>query len=242
VRFDLPKIFRKNSTPRARQLKKLLKKELGIPVNQIGLYEMAMRHKSAARNIYQSPETSNERLEFLGDAVLDTVVAEHLFQKYPQAEEGALTKMKSRIVSRSNLNNMAEKMGLSDIIETDLQASHSKNSIGGNALEALFGAMYIDLGYTKSRQLMLKLLADFSDLDEIEDKENDFKSRLFEEAHKVKGNLNFRTRAVGDHLGKKQFRAEAFLDGKLLGEGEGSSKKKAEQLASRRALHKLNTH
>lgn len=242
MKLKLPNFLKPNRDKRYKEIEPLIVRSLGIPVRNWRLYVTAMRHKSAARNIYNARELSNERLEFLGDAVLDSVIAEHLFVKYPEAEEGALTKMKSRIVSRTNLNNMAQKMGLSELIETDLQATHSRGSIGGNALEALFGAMYLDLGYVKSQRQMLDLFSKYSDLDAIEDSESDFKSRLFEEAHKLKGSLKFITSSVGEDKGAKKFLAKAILNHKMLGEGEGASKKKAEQLAAKRALKKLNTH
>lgn len=231
--------FKSYKSDREREIAALLK-DLRIPFYNIQLYLVAMRHKSAARNIHNNPEISNERLEFLGDAILDATVADYLYQKYPSAEEGDMTKIKSRIVSRNNLNGIAGEMGVDAILETDLQATHSRGSIAGNALEAIFGAMYLDLGFAKTNKYILKLMERFADLDKVEDQESDFKSRLFEEAHKRRQDLYFRTRHQESAGNSKLFKAEAYLDKEKLGEGIGSSKKKAEQEAAKKGLIKLN--
>lgn len=219
----------------------LLTKALHISYGNLDLYLTALRHKSAARNIHNNPDTSNERLEFLGDAILDSVVAEYLFAKYPKAEEGELTQIKSRIVSRTNLNRIAAEMGVDVLIETDMQATHSRGSLSGNALEALFGAIFLDLGYRRTRKAILRMLNTFADLDKIEDQESDFKSRLYEEAHRRKSDLMFHTHMVNTENGVKTFKSEVFLDKIKLGEGAGSSKKKAEQRASEQGLQKVIT-
>lgn len=212
----------------------------GISPKRFKLYLMALRHKSAARNIHNKPELSNERLEFLGDAILDASVADYLYDKYTQKEEGELTKIKSRIVSRTNLNAMANEIGIDKLLETDLQATHSRDSIAGNALEAILGAMYLDLGYKKTHRSILRLLEEFSDLEKLEVQEADFKSRLYEEAHKLKTELRFSTSAIDGSDGKKQFQSQVFIDQKMIGQGRGSSKKKAEQAAAKKGLKKLN--
>jgi ribonuclease-3 len=216
-----------------------LKKILGFRPGKIEIYFKALRHKSAARNIHNDPGLSNERLEFLGDAILDAAVAEYLYYKYENAEEGELTQMKSRIVSRKNLNEMAASTGINPLLETDMQATHSRKSIGGNALEALFGAMYIDLGYVKTRKNMLKMLNRYTDLAALEDEEVDFKSRLYEMAHQKKTGIDFKTK-THDGKNRKQFTSVVFYDREPIGEGSGTSKKKAEQQAAREGLRKLN--
>lgn len=219
----------------------LLTKSLHISYRDLDLYLTALRHKSAARNIHNRPDTSNERLEFLGDAILDSVVAEYLFAKYPKAEEGELTQIKSRIVSRTNLNRIAAEMGVDILIETDMQATHSRGSLSGNALEAIFGALYLDLGYRRTRKSILRMLTTFADLDKIEDQESDFKSRLYEEAHRRKSDLTFNTVTSNSESGAKTFKSEVFMGKIKLGEGTGSSKKKAEQRASEQGLQKVST-
>jgi len=232
--------FKRYKSDREKAIAKLLDKSLGIRHKRFELYLMALRHKSAARNIYNKPGISNERLEFLGDAILDASVADYLYVKYPRKEEGELTKIKSRIVSRSNLNSMANAIGIHKLLETDLQATHSRESIAGNALEALLGAMYLDIGYEKTHHSILRLLDKYADLRKLEAQEADFKSRLYEEAHKLKTELRFSTVECDEGRGKKQFKSQAFIDQKLIGQGRGSSKKKAEQAAAKKGLHKLN--
>lgn len=233
------RFFKSIKDPREREIANLLSKDLKVPFNDISYYVTALRHKSAARNIHNKPEISNERLEFLGDAILDATVADYLYQKYPSAEEGEMTKIKSRIVSRSNLNGIASGMGIDNLLETDLQATHSRGSIAGNALEALFGAMYLDMGFAATNKCILKLMDQFADLEKVEYQESDFKSRLFEEAHKLKSDLYFRTHHKEGSGNTKIFRAEVFLAKEKLGEGEGPSKKKAEQQAAKKGLQKL---
>lgn len=237
--MQILRLFKTFSSDRDREVAALVSKALKIPYKDISLYTVAMRHKSAARNIYNSPELSNERLEFLGDAILDATVADYLYIKYPSAGEGELTKIKSRIVSRSNLNGIASEMGIDDLLETDLQATHSRNSIAGNALEAIFGAMYLDLGFEKTNKYILKLIDRFADLEKVEYQESDFKSRLYEHAHKLKSDLYFRTKLEETIGNTKVFNSKVLLAKEVVGEGTGPSKKKAEQEAAKKGLQKL---
>jgi len=238
--LKLRRILKRYKNQREKDIAKLLRESLGIRYKRFDIYLMALRHKSAARNIHNKPQISNERLEFLGDAILDASVADYLYEKYPGKEEGELTKIKSRIVSRSNLNAMANAIGVDKLLETDLQATHSRESIAGNALEALLGAMYLDIGYKKTHRSILHLLEGYTNLRKLEIQEADFKSRLYEEAHKLKTELRFSTVALDEKSNKKQFKSQAFIDQKLIGEGRGASKKKAEQAAAKKGLQKLN--
>lgn len=233
------RLFRKPRNARQTELNRLLRKSLGVKPKDIDLYVLAMRHKSAARNLHNRPELSNERLEFLGDAILDAAVADHLYLEHPDSEEGMLTQMKSRIVSRANLNRMAKQMGINDLIETDLQATNSRESIAGNALEALLGAMYLDLGYAETRKRILYMLDKYTDLKQLADRETDFKSRLYEEAHKMKKRIRFETQTENVSNGTHKFSSKVFLDDEFMGRGQGTSKKKAEQSASKEAIRAL---
>lgn len=239
--MKIPQFFRTFRNQREKDIANLLSKSFKISYGRLDYYLTALRHKSAARNIYNEPDTSNERLEYLGDAILDAVVADYLYTKYPIAEEGELTQMKSRIVSRSNLNSIAQTMGIDNLIETDSQAMHSRNSISGNAIEALFGAVYLDLRYEVCRKSILYVLEKHGHIDNVEDQESDFKSRLYEEAHRTKVELRFQTQLHHEENGVKTFISKALFDNSEVGEGTGSSKKKAEQSASEQGLAHLNT-
>lgn len=236
------RIFAKRLNPRERTVSNLVGKLTGRKPGNIDLYLKAFRHKSAAKNLYNGEVASNERLEFLGDAILDAIVANYLFAKYPDAEEGELTKIKSRIVSRSHLNHMARSMGLAALIETDTQAANSVESLSGNALEALFGALYLDFGYKRASAIVISLLEGYTDLETLEYKEADFKSRLYEVAHKERVELRFDTRPVDTRNGERKFSSEVYFKGTPQGKGEGTSKKRAEQEAARVALEKLGSN
>lgn len=238
--MNLIRLFKKFKNSRERQIFDSIVRAFGAPPKDITLYITALRHKSAAKNIYNGNAPSNERLEFLGDAILDATVADYLFEKYPDAEEGEMTKIKSRIVSRQNLNLMAGKMGIPDLLETDAQAARAKESISGNALEAVFGALYCDLGYTRTRAATMQALNAFADLDTLEYEEADFKSRLYEEAHKRKVELRFNTSPKTTDSGDKYFVSVVVFNDKNTGKGNGSSKKRAEQSAAEAALENLN--
>jgi ribonuclease-3 len=148
--------------------------------------------------------------------------------------------MKSRIVSRTNLNSIAKTLGINELIETDLQATHARDSLGGNALEAILGALYLDRGFEKTKIATIQVLEKHSDLLSVQRVESDFKSRLYEEAHKHKAEIRFSTNSVGEKEGKKTFRSEVYFNQRLLGSGEGLSKKSAEQEAAKTALNRLN--
>lgn len=234
--MNILRLFKPIRDQRDREVAQLLKESFSLSTGNIQLYKKALRHKSAARNIYNDPDSSNERLEFLGDAILDAIVADYLYAVYPDAEEGDLTKMKSRIVSRNNLNKMARAMHIEELIETDSQAIHARGSIAGNAIEAVFGAIYLDRNYAKTKEIVLKVLQEFGNIDNVEEREVDFKSRLYEEAHRIKAEIRFNTRLHHEDKGVKTFISKVMINSEPVGEGMGTSKKKAEQKASREGL------
>jgi ribonuclease III len=203
--LHLFRFFTGYPSARHKETARFIQLSFGVKPKNIDVYLTALRHKSAAKNVYNGQAESNERLEFLGDAVLDAVVAEYLYRKYREAEEGELTQMKSRIVSRSNLNGMAKGIGMPAMLETDAQAAQAKESISGNALEAVFGAMYLDRGYDITSTSIMHVLERHADLSTLTSEEADFKSRLFELAHKQKVTLTFVTRAAGNAKLEKRF-------------------------------------
>ncbi|MEM9052530.1 MAG: ribonuclease III domain-containing protein, partial [Bacteroidota bacterium] len=189
---------------------------------------------------HKNRHLSNERLEFLGDAIIDAVVAEFLYSKHPKAEEGELTKMKSRIVSRANLNAIAITIGVDGLIETDVQAANSTKSIAGNAFEAIIGAVYLDRGYLKAKNATLSVLKNHADLGSVSETESDYKSRLYEQAHRLDAKVFFNTKPINSERGTHKFTAQALWNGEVVGQGQGSSKKRAEQQAAQEAFENIN--
>ncbi len=238
--MDFKSLFSRPKSSRDKEIKHLLVNSFGIRPKEISLYRQAFCHKSAARNIHNDRQLSNERLEFLGDAIIDSVVAEYLYRAHPSAEEGEMTKMKSRIVSRINLNKTAVEMGLHLLIETDLQATNARESISGNAFEAVVGAIYLDKGYAKAKTSVLSVLKRYANLGRIQNTESDFKSRLYEEAHRLSAKVFFKTTAVNSEKGSHQFLSRVIWNSDEIGKGHGSSKKRAEQKAAEQALVKIS--
>ncbi|MCZ4407739.1 ribonuclease III [Cryomorphaceae bacterium 1068] len=238
--MDFRSIFSRSKSTREKEIIHLLVNSFGVRPKKISYYCQAFCHKSAARNIHNDRKLSNERLEFLGDAIIDSVVAEYLYRAHPSAEEGEMTKMKSRIVSRINLNKTAVEMGIHLLIETDLQATNSRESISGNAFEAVVGAIYLDRGYAKAKISVLNVLKRYANLGRIQNMENDFKSRLYEEAHRLGAKVYFKTIPVTSEKGAHQFLSKVIWNNDELGNGKGSSKKRAEQKASEQALIKIS--
>ena len=203
-----------------------------------------MRHTSVAQEKRKGFLESNERLEYLGDAVLGMVVAEYLFNKYPFKDEGFLTEVRSRIVNREHLNHLAKKIGLSDLIEYSGGMKGnilSFKSIYGDALEALIGACYLDKGYRISKKFILKnLIIAHVDIDLIISTNTNFKSKIIEWSQKENRNLLFDVHEMSGKNHFKKFEAVVLVDDEEICRGHGLSKKKAEQNAAEKSCQKLN--
>ncbi len=209
----------------------------------LSCYQQSLRHHSTASKIHNSgSKNSNERLEYLGDAVLNSVVAEYLFKKYPYKDEVFLTELRSKIVSRVSLNDLALKIGLSKLVEYDkksMQNINLRNSIFGNALEAFIGAIFLDKGYKKSRYFIIeKLIRYHIDVDKLQQTEKNFKGRLIEFTQKAGMNLDFNVTEL-THGKQKIYKLSVIIDDKVFGEAEHTNKKQAEQQASEKALERL---
>lgn len=214
---------------------------VGSPPLNLELYRLATQHVSVAKKNNLGVKESNERLEFLGDAVLSTVVAEYLFKKFPYKNEGFLTEIRSRIVNRDSLNDVARKLGIIHIVEFDQSSntSHhlSHKSISGNTLEALVGAVYLDKGFAFCRAFILsKLIVPHFDLQHIIQVNPNHKSQIIEWAQKNSKDIRFEIINIKGNNQYKEFIAQLFLDDKPICTGSGFSKKKAEQSASEKAL------
>ncbi len=206
------------------------------PVN-INLYKLALLHKSKNKN------ESNERLEYLGDAVLNLIVAEYLFKKYPFKDEGFLTKIRSKIVSRESLNNLGRKVGLKELINFKNVDEYSKNykSIYGDALEAIIGAVYLDVGFEYCQEYIVKnIIIPYYNFDELVNKTHNFKSKILEWSQKEKKLIKFSTKKIILKNNSSQFESILIIENKEISKGFGSNKKNAEKDASRLACEKLD--
>ena len=205
------------------------------PVN-INLYKLALLHKSKNKN------ESNERLEYLGDAVLNLIVAEYLFKKYPFKDEGFLTKIRSKIVSRESLNNLGRKVGLKELINFKNVNEYSKNynSLYGDALEAIIGAVYLDVGFEYCQEYIVKnIIIPYYNFDELVNKTHNFKSKILEWSQKEKKLIKFSTKKIILKNNSSQFESILIIENKEISKGFGSNKKNAEKDASRLACEKL---
>lgn len=189
----------------------------------------------------QGQPMNNERLEFLGDAVLGSVVAHELFKRYPNRDEGALTKMRSRIVNRNNMNRVALKIGLDKVIKTQPLNDLAQTHIPGDALEALIGAIYMDLGHKKATDFIIRrIISEQTDISEITENDTNYKSLLIEWGQKNRCLIHFVTEEYPDQIpGGIGFIAKALINNQMIGEGKGASKKEAQQNAACLALENV---
>ena len=228
---------KKKSSNLSPNLISFLKIHFGIKPNNEFLYLEAITH-SSYKNI-SGEKIDNERLEFLGDAFISMVVADYLFKKYPSQQEGYLTKLRSKIVSREQLNKFGNEIGL----EKHLLYQKGKNnykSLVGNAFEALFGAIVIDKGYVLAKNCFEEfILKNFIDFNKILKENIDYKSELIIYFQKKGQNILFKTENSLDNKETNHFSSAIIYEGENIGEGKGFSKKAAEQNASKKVLSEL---
>jgi ribonuclease-3 len=218
-----------------------LKHLLGFRPGNLRIYEIAFIHRSASFTLPDGKKINNERLEFLGDSVLDGILSDFLFEKYPDANEGFMTKIRSRIVNREVLNQLAVSMGINKILVSNISSGHNTKHLYGDALEALIGAVFLDKGFRKTKRFFMKnVLEKYLDLQTIIHTDNDYKSLVFEWVQKKKANLNFTYNEDYDFdLKKSVFSTILQIDKVEFGKGQGASKKEAEQEAACQAWEKL---
>lgn len=211
---------------------------LRLTPGDLALYRQALRHSSAVTE--DRPDLpDNERLEFLGDAILDAIIGDLLFSTYPDRGEGFLTRMRSKLVSRAQLNNLAQRIAIERVMESNVARGH-ESSVPGNALEALIGALFLDKGFDRTRKVVVKLLLTHVDLEEVAKEDKDGKSRLLEWGQKRRRKVEFVTGEEGGGRGRT-FVAEVRIDGKVRGTGRGASKKVAEQEAAQSAFRGMRS-
>lgn len=219
--------------PQDKALYEYIHNIFGFYPRNIALYHVAFTHKSMAVESVGNYHVSNERMEYLGDAVLSLAVADYLFHTYPTQPEGFLTEMRSRIVSRVSLNRLSEKLGFGSYIRHSSDVGNSARSMGGNAFEALMGAIYLDRGYDFAKRIIIERIVKVHiDVDELQQTDANFKSKLLEWSQKQKKNLVFHQL---DEIGeghKKEFHIQVLIDGKPYGDAIDRSIRGAEQLAA----------
>jgi ribonuclease-3 len=218
-----------------------IKNIAGLTPSNLALYRLATMHSSLGRESDNGFKESNERLEYLGDAVLGAAVADYLFKKFPFKDEGFLTEIRSRIVNREALNLLARKIGVGNIVQYDSKNSHLQQVILGNTLEAIVGAIYLDKGFIRCRKFVFdKLIAPNYDLEAIVNSDSNFKSKIIEWAQREGNDVKFEIVDVKKGRNHKEFTAQVIVNGEPKGTGYGNNKKKAEQDAAFKTCEMLN--
>ena len=220
-----------------KEFKKQLRNVLGFTPENLSLYKTALSHRS----IREGADENNERLEFLGDAVLSSLVGHYLFMRYPYKDEGFLTEMRSKMVNRNQLNDIALKMGLKKItVYNKSDASLKVSQIFGNTLEALVGAIYLDKGYKKTLKWVgERIIMPHMFVEDLEILEINHKNKLYGWANKKGKQLEFETVNEQMENGRRLFTIAAVVNGKKIAEGKAFNKKDASQIASQLAVEKL---
>jgi len=213
---------------------------IGICSGNPELYKVAFIHKSSPIKLSDGSIVNNERLEYLGDAILDAIVADYLFNIYLQKNEGFLSQMRSKIVKRKTLNLLAIKIGLDRFINTHTPKSNCGKHFYGDALEALIGVIYLDKGYKQTKKFILnKIITKHINLKELETTESDFKSRIIEWAQKNYKEIRFESKEEYSEFKIPLFICRIIVLNDLVSEGTGHSKKEAEQNAAQLAYSKM---
>ncbi|MBN8835703.1 MAG: ribonuclease III [Sphingobacteriia bacterium] len=230
----LKNIFKSSTT---KSFEKNIFNVLGIFPKNTTLYRTALSHRS----VKDTPEENNERLEYLGDAVLSAIVADYLFKRYPYKGEGFLTEMRSKMVNRQQLNDIAIKMGLKKLaFYNKFDNALRSSQIFGNTLEAIVGAVYLDKGYAQTQKWVLKqIVIPHMFVDDLETIDINLKNKLIGWASKNGKTLAFDVAEEKIENGRRLFTIHAVLDGEIIAEGKGFNKKDASQTAAQTAIEKL---
>ena len=222
-----------------RNLNKSIKNIFGFKPGNLHLYRLAFRHKSANKDV-NGIKINNERLEYLGDAIIGSIIAEYLFKKFPYKGEGFLTEMRSKIVCRSNLDKLSRKLGIDRLIESSADTKSAAKSMRGDAFEAFIGALYLDKGYAFTRKVIIKRIVNIHiDIDTLEHLDTNFKSKLIEWSQKEKKEVEFRVISEKGIKNKHQYEVEVYVDEEPISRGIDFSIKGAEKIAAEKACNEL---
>lgn len=223
-----------------KDLYKSIRNLFGFYPRNIQIYKLALSHKAGPQRYFQDHHINNERLEYLGDAVLSSIVADYLYKKYPFQNEGFLTEMRARIVSRSRFNKLALKMGFDKLIFNGEEFRTTSKSIFGDTFEAIIGAVYLDRGYHFTYKMVTRrIISLHMDVDEIVNSDTNYKSRILEYVQREKKPMEFR---VVDEVGEgfsKQYIVELYIDNEVVAIGRDFNIKGAEKMAAEKACEKL---
>ena len=213
---------------------------LGFEPENISHYERAFTHRSINKTDENGKPINYERLEFLGDAILGSVIASHLYHVSPNGDEGYLTKMRSKIVSRENLNQVGKELNLISLLKSKIQKNQFGENIYGNILEALIGAIYLDKGFTACDLFIKKnILNKLEDIEKLEGKITSYKSLFIEYCQKEKKSFKFESFEDAGCENTKYFGVRLFFENTVIAKGRATSKKKAEEKAAQRAYFAL---
>lgn len=229
--------FSRYKNPEEKKLAAYIRKHFGFSPRKISLYKQAFLHKSTVRDVASAIQKSNERLEFLGDAVLDIVMADYLYKKFPNEHEGFLTQMRSKVVKRETLNRLGEKFKLDTLIKYNQFGDNNPKALLGNTFEALIGAIYLDKGFVAAQKIILiKVITPHIDLEKLKQEDTDFKSKIIIWCQREKKKIDFIL--VKEEMNASEMRYEIHLaiDGEVKSTGIAKTKKEAEQSAAKSAL------
>lgn len=217
-----------------------IKDIIGYKPKKLEFYKEAFTHRSL-KKVNQNGEPMNyERLEFLGDAILGAVIANYLFKKIPHGDEGYLTQMRSKIVSREHLNELGKDLGIIKFVKSSVPNENFGDNIHGNLFEALVGAIHSDRGYSFTEMFIYRFVIEpYVDLERLEGKITSYKSVLIEWSQKNKRKLKYQVYEDTGNDILKHFSVKLLLDDELIAKGRATSKKKAEEIASKRAFYKM---
>lgn len=228
-----------SSLQSSQDLARSIKNIFGFHPGNLHLYKLAFRHKSVNKDI-NGIKINNERLEYLGDAILGSIIAEFLFKKFPYKEEGFLTEMRSKIVCRSNLDKLSRKLGIDRLIESSTDTKQIAKSIRGDAFEAFIGALYLDKGYQTTYKVIINRIVNIHiDIDALEHLDTNFKSKLIEWSQKEKKEVEFRVISEKGDKNKHQYEIEVYVDEEPISRGIDYSIKGAEKIAAEKACNLL---
>ncbi|HEY9115036.1 MAG TPA: ribonuclease III [Bacteroidales bacterium] len=232
--------FYKTHFSENKDLYRSIKNIFGFYPENIYLYKLALRHKSATIKKINGLKMNNERLEFLGDALLSAIVAEFLFKKFPYKNEGFLTEMRSKIVSRTSLNKLSAKLGLTELILSGTDTNNQSKSASGDAFEAFLGALYLDKGFDFTRRILVnRIISIHFDMEQLIDEQVSYKSRMIEWAQKEKRDLQFElVEEIGEKQ-QKQYLVAVMVDGVSISQAQDYSIKGAEKLSAEKAYQLL---